>query len=170
MSYSRVSKRSPQVPKRQPSLQASRPVPASHKNPRDVSKTTKALWAAGSAAALALLTIIMPTSVDSHSPEGSSCQEVVKSGAEISRSQISQLLTMPIGSSKAAVQQAIQTPYCTMPPLIAEAASQKTTADAAKASEGLEREAYPLAFDPEAWIVVTYEAGAYAGYDFVFKP
>jgi hypothetical protein len=32
-----------------------------------------------------------------------------------------------------------------------------------------QREAYPLAFDPETWLVVLYEGEEYAGYSFSFR-
>lgn len=118
----------------------------------------KVLWAGGAITLLAMATIL-PTQVSSQAIPDQSCEQVVKSGAEISRGQIAQLLTVTEGTRKAAVRQAISDPYCTLPTVTAE-----------DSDASVEREAYPLAFDPEAWVVLSYESGSYAGYDFVFKP
>ena len=85
--------------------------------------TRKLLMAGGSVATLAALAIVPPR-VGSQAIALSSCQEVVRSGAEISRGQISSLLALPTGSRKEAVQQAINTPYCLLP---AVADTPKTT-------------------------------------------
>ncbi|MEL7350444.1 MAG: hypothetical protein AAF171_24315 [Cyanobacteria bacterium P01_A01_bin.116] len=147
--------------------------------------TRKLLMAGGSVATLAALAIVPPR-VGSQAIALSSCQEVVRSGAEISRGQISSLLALPTGSRKEAVQQAINTPYCLLPAVADKNAADKNAADdssqknhsaqqsgdkkAAAVADVVEREAYPLAFDPEAWVVVSYVEEKYVGYDFVFKP
>lgn len=119
----------------------------------------KALWAGGSVATLALLAVV-PNQGTSKAISQSSCQAIVQSGAEISRGQISRLLAVPEGSTQVAVRQVVNEPYCLLPTGTGD--SQQTGL--------LEREAYPLAFDREAWLVVNYQAGEYVGYDFVFKP
>lgn len=147
----------------------------------------KVLMAGGSVATLAAL-VIVPTRVDSQQVALSSCQEVVQSGAEISRAQVASLLAVPEGSRREAVRQVIDVPYCLLPTQQDNARASEDVGDKAsedvgeKASEKepetvtsatattIEREAYPLAFDPEAWVVVRYREGEYAGYDFVFKP
>ncbi len=121
----------------------------------------KALWAGGSVATLALLAVV-PPSETSKVMSQSSCQAIVQSSAEISRGQISRLLAVPVGSAQAAVRQVVNEPYCRLPPGAGETDGQHTGPIA--------REAYPLAFDREAWLVVNYQAEAYVGYDFVFKP
>lgn len=131
----------------------------------------KALWAGGSVVTLALL-VIVPTRMNPQAVDPSSCQTVVRSGAEISRDQISRLLAVPEGSNKAAVRQVIEKPYCLLPD---QPNSPQNSADSQKAAPkpspaSVAREAYPLAFDPTAWVVVNYEADSYVGYDFVFKP
>ncbi len=133
--------------------------------------TRKALWASGSVATLALL-VMVPTRMNSQAIDPSSCQTVVRSGSEISRDQISRLLAVPEGSTKAAVRQVVKEPYCLLP---APSNSPQNSVDSQKAAPktsqaSIEREAYPLAFDPTAWVVVNYETGSYVGYDFVFKP
>ncbi|MEO1394267.1 MAG: hypothetical protein AAFV90_15275 [Cyanobacteria bacterium J06634_5] len=152
--------------------------------------TRKLLMAGGSVATLAALAIVPPR-VGSQAIALSSCQEVVRSGAEISRGQISSLLALPTGSRKEAVQQAINTPYCLLPAVAGDKAADNSAVDsnaaddssqknhsaqqvgdkkAAAVADVVEREAYPLAFDPEAWVVVSYVEEKYVGYDFVFKP
>ncbi len=131
---------------------------------RTISKLTggvprKALWAGGSVATLALLAVV-PNQGNSKAISQSSCQAIVQSGAEVSRGQISRLLAVPEGSTQAAVRQVVDNPYCTLPGAAGEAGGQPAT---------VTREAYPLAFDREAWLVVNYQSGEYAGYDFVFK-
>ncbi len=120
----------------------------------------KALWAGGSVATLALLAVV--PNQGSKAISQSSCQAIVQSGAEISRGQISRLLAVPEGSAQAAVRQVVNEPYCVLP--------TSPTGDDGQPTGLMEREAYPLAFDREAWLVVNYQAGEYAGYDFVFKP
>ncbi len=122
----------------------------------------KALWASGSVVTLALLAIV-PSKGTSQAIANSTCQQVIKSGAEISRGQLSSLLSIPEGASPEAVRQAIHEPYCLLP---VPDAKQNAKGVAENATT---REAYPLAFDPQAWVVVNYSSGAYVDYDFVFK-
>lgn len=132
----------------------------------------KVLWAGGSVATLALLAVL-PARVGSQAIANSSCQQVIKSGAEVSRGELSRLLSIPQGASREAVRQMIDAPYCLLPVAGSgqpdgEQASKQTNSEAS-VEKAATREAYPLAFDPEAWVVVNYNAGEYAGYDFVFK-
>ena len=129
--------------------------------------TQKAILASGSIAALALL-VILPGGVGSQSVPQTDCLEVVRSGAEMSRGQLSQLIALPAGSSQEAVRQVTDVPYCVLPSsAAAERAESKSDDPITQAGR---REAYPLAFDPDTWVVVAYEANSYVGYDFVFKP
>ncbi|MEM9089209.1 MAG: hypothetical protein AAGC93_10740 [Cyanobacteria bacterium P01_F01_bin.53] len=149
---------------------------------RHQKNSRKALVAGGSVATLALLAVV-PARVGSQAISFSNCQEVVKSGAEISRGQITSLLSIPEGSRREAVRQVVDEPYCLLPAMTVDHKAVDDKAAENKASkpkeseetflEGnlvTEREAYPLAFDPEAWVVVRYIDDEYAGYDFVFKP
>jgi hypothetical protein len=122
----------------------------------------KVFWAGSSVATLAVLAIVPGKGV-SQSIANSTCQQVVKSGAEISRSQLSSLLSIPEGASEEAVRQAINEPYCLLP--VPDAKHQQK----AEPHKVTTREAYPLAFDPQAWVVVNYNSGTYVDYDFVFK-
>ena len=120
----------------------------------------KALLASGAAATL-MVAIVLPDRVSSEAIAQSDCQQVIQSGAEMSRGELSTLIALPVGSSKQAVYQTVSEPYCTLP---------TETAAAEKAGQSApEREAYPLAFDPAVWLVLNYEAGNYVGYDFAFK-
>lgn len=128
----------------------------------------KVLWAGGSVATLALLAIV-PARVGSQAIAPSSCQQVIKSGAEISRGELSGLLSIPRGASQQAVRQVIDAPYCLLPVAQSSQPDSKQASGEAFAEKAATREAYPLAFDPKAWVVINYSAGEYAGYDFVFK-
>ncbi len=90
-------------------------------------------------------------------PEKEVCQEIVQSNAVLSRDQLSKLLTVPEGASKDQVRQVVSSPYCQLANL------------QLRAGETSQREAYPLAFDPQTWLVVMYEGDSYAGYSFSFR-
>jgi hypothetical protein len=84
------------------------------------------------------------------------CQQVIQPQAILARDQLAQLLTIPERSTKAQVREIIKDPYCQL-------------ADVeVRAGVMAQREAYPLAFDPDTWFVVLYEGDEYAGYDFSF--
>ena len=153
------------IQKAQPQKIAVRKAPP-QKAPIQKAPTQKAILASGSIAALALL-VIWPGGVGSQSVPQTDCLEVVRSGAEMSRGQLSQLIALPTGSSQEAVRQVTDVPYCVLPAGVAgEKAAPKADDPIAQAGR---REAYPLAFDPDTWVVVAYEANSYVGYDFVFK-
>ena len=125
----------------------------------------KRVWAGVGAIALALLSFV-PGQVGSKSVDPTTCQKKIRPTGAISRGQISALLALPTGASKEAVRRVVDEPYCLL-----SAIAKDPNAVGTGAIAGAEREAYPLAFDPEAWVVVTYgEGGEYVGYDFVFKP
>lgn len=90
-------------------------------------------------------------------PDPNVCQEVVQSQSVLSRDELSRLLSVSERDSKSAVREIVSEPYCTLPDV--------------EIREGVtaEREAYPLAFDPQTWFVVLYEGEEYAGYSFVFQ-
>lgn len=132
---------------------------------RHRSTSKKAIWLVVGAIALSLLAII-PAQVGSKSIDTASCEKKVLPTGQISRGQISSLLALPTGSNKVAVRQVVGEPYCLLPAVDAETAA----ASADKILASAEREAYPLAFDPDAWVVLDYSnTGEYTGYDFVFK-
>ncbi|MEO0541710.1 MAG: hypothetical protein AAFZ80_12730 [Cyanobacteria bacterium P01_A01_bin.105] len=82
------------------------------------------------------------------------CQEVTHSTAVLSREQLAKLLAVPERSEKKNVREIVATPYCTLPQF------------EVRAGVSAMREAYPLAFDPDTWLVVLYEGEEYAGYGF----
>lgn len=131
----------------------------------------KALLASGAAATL-MVAVVLPDQVSSEAIAQSNCLEVIQSGAEMSRGEISTLITLPVGSPKQSVRQAISEPYCTLPIETTEAAKKQDAKSSSEqgVSASTEREAYPLAFDPEVWVVLNYESGKYTSYDFVFRP
>jgi hypothetical protein len=96
---------------------------------------------------------LLPNSV----PVKDVCQEVIQSKAILSREQLSQLLAIPERSEKAQVRQVVKEPYCKLSTL------------QIRSGEPSQREAYPLAFDPQTWVVVLYEGDEYAGYSFSFR-
>ncbi|MBX2866273.1 MAG: hypothetical protein KTR27_22215 [Leptolyngbyaceae cyanobacterium MAG.088] len=81
------------------------------------------------------------------------CQAMINANQRLSRSQLTQLLSIEQNSPQANVHEAIASPYCTL----------------SKAHQSTQSEAYPLAFDPDTWIVMNYEQGLYKSYDFVFQ-
>ncbi|MEM9976888.1 MAG: hypothetical protein AAF808_04595 [Cyanobacteria bacterium P01_D01_bin.2] len=81
------------------------------------------------------------------------CQAVLNADQRLSRDQLTQFIALGQGTPQAAVHETIAPPYCTL----------------SKSHQAKQREAYPLAFDPDTWFVVNYEQGDYRGYDFVFR-
>jgi hypothetical protein len=96
---------------------------------------------------------LLPNSV----PVKDVCQEVIQSKAILSREQLSRLLAIPERSEKAQIRQVVKEPYCKLSTL------------QIRSGEPSQREAYPLAFDPQTWLVILYEGDEYAGYSFSFR-
>lgn len=162
----------------QPHLYAPRnrpaPRPAYHVKPRAKRRSRSSqpqIWLLGSIAlaALALVPqdlwsrISMPISTQSTQPSqpwqlerpqtAQTCQAIINADQRLSRAQLTQFLSVAQNSSQANIHETIAPPHCTL----------------SKSHEAKQREAYPLAFDPETWFVVNYEQGLYKGYDFVFQ-
>lgn len=89
--------------------------------------------------------------------KGEVCQGNVKSEVVLSRDQLAQLLTVPERDTKARVRDILKEPYCQLPSL------------EVRAGVAAEREAYPLEFDPQTWLVILYEGDEYAGYRFTYQ-
>jgi hypothetical protein len=87
----------------------------------------------------------------------SNCQQVVQKKAEVSRSQLTEFLAVPEKANRTKVRQVIAEPYCLLPPA------------QIRAHTPAKREAYPLAFDRNTWLVVMYEGDEYVGYDFSIR-
>lgn len=133
------------------------PVPATYPVRPRRQKPGTYVWAGGSVM-LALMAFLLPHSAkDTDAQKAEVCQQQVQAASFLSRDELSQLLSVPERSNKAAVRQVIAEPYCLMSPV---EVRQGTEA---------EREAYPLEFDPQTWVVVLYEGDEYAGYDFSFR-
>ena len=111
-------------------------------------------WLAGSSV-LAGLLLLTDVTVRQPAVDNPVCQSVVQE-AFLSRETLAQLIAIPERQPKAEVQQVVGEPYCRLAPVEVRAGVQA------------EREAYPLAFDANAWVVLLYEGEEYAGYDFKF--
>ena len=90
-------------------------------------------------------------------PPQAVCQEMVQAKTILSRDQLSRLLAVPERSSKTQIREILKEPYC------------KLSSIEVRAGVASQREAYPLAFDSQTWLVVLYEGGEYASYDFSFR-
>lgn len=80
------------------------------------------------------------------------CQEVVQPQATVTREELVQLLTVPERGERPAVENIVQEPYCRMSSL------------SIRAGATTERQAYPLASEPQTWLVILYEGDTYVGY------
>lgn len=81
-----------------------------------------------------------------------SCETDVVDSAKLSREQLLSLLAVPERESKARIREIVQVPYCQLPTINV------------RAGVDAQREAYPLAFDPDVALVILYENDEYAGY------
>ncbi|OKH51195.1 hypothetical protein NIES30_00320 [Phormidium tenue NIES-30] len=109
---------------------------------------------------LALAALLVSPNLDQakvQEAEAFTCIRQEQPKALVSRDQIKKLLETELQAPKATVQEFLQMPYCVLSP--------------GKTEAGLpaDREAYPLEFDPQTWLVVLYEGDRYAGYDFRFR-
>ena len=84
----------------------------------------------------------------------SACTSEVDESAQLSREQLLALLSVPERDSKSRIRQIVDAPYCQL------------SAINIRAGVAAEREAYPLAFDPDTTLVILYENEEYAGYRF----
>jgi hypothetical protein len=85
------------------------------------------------------------------------CQEMVQPKTVLSRQQLTQLISVTENTSQESIKAIANVPYCKL--------SSIKLATGAIA----ERDAYPLAFDPDTWLIILYEGNQYAGYDFSFR-
>lgn len=113
---------------------------------------------AGSTVVAAMGLIIEPqTLMAKFAPTSAACQQVVQPQAVLSRDRLSQLLQLPQQTPKDQVQQVIQQPYCQL--------ANRKPADGSP----IRQDAYPLAFDPHTWLIVTYNGDTYSDYSFSFR-
>ncbi|MGI0486237.1 hypothetical protein ACN4EK_12425 [Pantanalinema rosaneae CENA516] len=87
-------------------------------------------------------------------PIGDSCQKVIHAEATLSKHQLARLLAIPEGGNKQQVREITKAPYCELGEL------------QIRVGATAQREAYPLEFDPQTWLVLLYEGDQYAGYRF----
>lgn len=120
-------------------------------------RSRNVLIAGSSMLALAALVVQPQTTPENAKSISNACVQKVESQSVLSRAELSQLLAMPERSPKDAIQRVVSAPYCTLNTV--EVREDKLS----------EREAYPLEFDPQTWLIVLYEEGEYAGYDFSFQ-
>lgn len=85
------------------------------------------------------------------------CQETVQPQAQLSRDQLTQLLTIAEGNKKQRIREIVKEPYCKLADI-----QIRTGATA-------QREAYPLAFAPQISLILLYEGDQYAGYRYSFE-
>jgi hypothetical protein len=93
----------------------------------------------------------------SRSKDTENCQAIVETDSRLSREQLAKLLTVPERDSKESIRKIVSEPYCRLPKLTVRSGVEA------------EREAYPLAFDPNTQLVILYEDDEYAGYRFRFE-
>ncbi|MBD2089085.1 hypothetical protein H6F67_04355 [Microcoleus sp. FACHB-1515] len=115
-----------------------------------------AIFLAGSSMLAAGLLFVDLHGVKPNAPK-SVCQQVIQARSVLSRDELAKLLNVRERSSKSAVQAIVSEPYCKLAPI------------EIRAGVRADREAYPLAFDPNTWLVVLYEGDEYAGYDFAIR-
>ncbi|MGF1567188.1 MAG: hypothetical protein ACFCVD_03795 [Nodosilinea sp.] len=118
------------------------------------------LVAGGSLSVLALAAVfITPNLTEAPAPAVArhDCVKQVELNSFLSRDTLSKLLAVGLDAPKEDVRQILGEPYC----VLAEAPTE--------AGAEAEREAYPLEFDPQTWLVVLYSNGQYKGYDFSFR-
>jgi hypothetical protein len=84
------------------------------------------------------------------------CQGPTNPSGIVSRQQLAQLLTLPTATSKQELQALLNLPYCQLAMPAAEPLSNLSYA-------------YPLEFDPQTWLIITYEGDRYSKYDFSFR-
>lgn len=89
--------------------------------------------------------------------QASQCKTIVQTEARLTREQLAELLTIPERDAKDRIRQVIAEPYCQLPAIHV------------RSGVSAEREAYPLAFDPDTQLVILYENDEYAGYRFSFE-
>jgi hypothetical protein len=124
---------------------------------RSQQSSIKYMFAGGAMVAALGLTVHPQSLMPKASAKPDGCQRVTQPDAVLSRSQLTQLLSIPERSTKAQIRQALPAPYCQLSDV-----QVRSTMTA-------QREAYPLAFDPQTWLVVLYEGDEYVGYDFSFR-
>jgi hypothetical protein len=119
-------------------------------------QSVKYLLASGTLVALAGMFINPRDFLSAKAPKDT-CKQVIQPQRVLSREQLSNLLTVSERDHKNRVKAIVKEPYCKLPNL-----------DIGR-GRSAQRDAYPLAFDPQTWLIVLYEGDEYAGYSFSFR-
>lgn len=131
---------------------AGHPIP-----PKTRRRRPQFLWAGASGGMVAFAALVVtPQFLAQEVGSTTVCEQRVETQSVLSRDELSELLAIPERSSREAVEAVIAKPFCVL------------NQTEIRADIPAERVAYPLAFDPQTWLVVLYEEGEYAGYDFSF--
>ena len=85
------------------------------------------------------------------------CIKQVDNQSLVSRDELKAVLDLDRQAPKTAVQEIVNQPLCVL------------EARAGENGVRVEREAYPLEFDPQTWFILQYQDGQYAGFDFSFR-
>lgn len=86
-----------------------------------------------------------------------SCQAIVSKEARLTKQQLAQLLTISEGDNRDRIRAIVKEPYCQLQTL------------QIRAGTPAQREAYPLEFEPDTWLVILYEGEQYTGYRFAVQ-
>jgi hypothetical protein len=111
---------------------------------------------------LALATLVVTPSfnrTDSTSNTGAAdvCIKQVDKQSLVSRDELKAVIDLDPSAAKDQVRNIVDQPHCVLEPRAAENGIQ------------VEREAYPLEFDPQTWLVLQYQDSKLAGFDFSFR-
>lgn len=85
------------------------------------------------------------------------CQGEIHGDVVLSRENLATFLTVSERDPKSRVREILPQSYCQLPTI------------EVRAGVVSEREIYPLAFDPQTWLIILYEGEEYAGYQFRFQ-
>ena len=146
----------PSVPQQQPARTRSIRLPARTRGARQ----RRVLMAGGSMLALATLVVTPSINRDGtavNKASGEVCIKQVDKQSLVSRDELAAVLDLERQATKAQVQKIVDQPHCVL------------EAQAGENGVRVEREAYPLEFDPQTWFVLQYQDGKYAGFDFSFR-
>jgi hypothetical protein len=120
----------------------------------------RALVAGGSM--LALATLVVTPSInraDNALKTGTAdvCIKQIDKQSLMSRDELKAILDLENNSPKANLQEIVAQPHCVL--------------EARAGTDGVpvEREAYPLEFDPQTWFVLQYKGEEFVGFDFSFR-
>jgi len=118
------------------------------------------LMAGGSMLALAALVVTPSINRTNSAPSTGAadvCIKQVDKQSLVSRDELKAVIDLDPSTAKDKVRNIVDQPHCVLESRAAENGVQ------------VEREAYPLEFDPQTWFVLQYQDGKLAGFDFSFR-